>query len=37
VALLTATVAGLLVVYFVWRERLLRRMLGEAKDYQKGT
>jgi uncharacterized membrane protein len=37
VALLTAIVAGLLVVYFVWRERLLRRMLGEAKDYQKGT
>lgn len=33
----TAIVAGLLVVYFDWRERLLRRMLGEPKDYQKAA
>ena len=37
VALPTAIVAGLLVVYFDWRERLLRRMFGEPKDYQKAA
>jgi uncharacterized membrane protein len=37
VALPTAIVAGLLVVYFDWRERLLRRMLSEPKDYQKAA
>jgi uncharacterized membrane protein len=37
VALPTAIVAGLLVVFFDWRERLLRRMLGETEDYQKAA
>jgi hypothetical protein len=37
VALPTAMVAGLLVVYFDWRERLLRRKLGEPKDYEKAA
>ena len=31
VALATAIVASLLVVYFNWREKLLRRMLDELK------
>jgi hypothetical protein len=34
VALPTAIVASLLVVYFAWREKLLRRMLDEPKDYR---
>ena len=33
VGLPTAIVAGLLVVYFDWREKLLRRMLAEPRDY----
>ena len=37
VALLTAIVAALLVVYFDWREKLLRRMLAEPKDYRKAA
>jgi hypothetical protein len=37
VALPTGTVAGLLIVYFDWRERLLRRMLGERKGDQKSA
>lgn len=37
VALPTAIVAGLLVVYFDWREKLLRRMLAEPKDFQKAA
>ena len=28
----TAIVASLLVLYFDWRERLLRRMLADPKD-----
>ena len=35
VALPTAIVASLLVVYFDWREKLLRRMLDEPKDYRR--
>ena len=35
VALATAIVASLLVVYFTWREELLRRMLDELKGYRK--
>ena len=30
-------VASLLVVYFDWREKLLRRMLAEPKDYRKAV
>jgi hypothetical protein len=30
-------VASLLVVYFEWREKLLRRMEDEPKDYQKAA
>jgi hypothetical protein len=37
VALPTAIVAGLLVVYFDWREKLLRRMLDEPKDHRKAA
>jgi hypothetical protein len=37
VALPTAIVASLLVVYFDWREKLLRRMLAEPKDYRKAA
>lgn len=37
VALPTAIVAGLLVVYFDWREKLSRRMLAEPKDYRKAA
>jgi uncharacterized membrane protein len=37
VALPAAIVAGLLVVYFDWREKLLRRMLAEPKDFQKAA
>jgi hypothetical protein len=37
VALPTAIVAALLVVYFDWREKLRRRMLDEPKDYQKAA
>ena len=37
VALSTAIVASLLVVYFDWREKLLRRMLDEPKDYRKAA
>ena len=33
VALPTPIVAMLLVVYFDWREKLLRRMLAEPRDY----
>ena len=36
-ALATAIVASLLVVYFDWREKLLRRMLDERKDYRKAA
>jgi uncharacterized membrane protein len=35
VALPTAIVAALLVVYFDWRENLRRRVLAESKKYQK--
>jgi hypothetical protein len=37
VALPTAIVAGLLVVYFDWREKLLRRMLAERKNHRKAA
>jgi hypothetical protein len=37
VALPTAIVASLLVVYFDWREKLLRRMLAEPKNHQKAA
>ncbi len=37
VALPTAIVAALLVVYFEWRERQSRRMLAEPKDYRKAA
>jgi hypothetical protein len=37
VALPTAIVAGLLVVYFDWREKLLRRMLAEPKNHRKAA
>ena len=37
VGLPTAIVAALLVAYFDWRENLRRRMLGEAKNYQKAA
>ena len=37
VALPTTIVASLLVVYFDWREKLLRRMLAEPKDYRKAA
>jgi uncharacterized membrane protein len=37
VALPTAIVAALLVVYFDWREKLRQRMLDEPKDYQKAA
>lgn len=36
-ALPTAIVASLLVVYFDWREKLLRRMLVETKDHRKAA
>jgi hypothetical protein len=34
VMLPAAIAAGLLVLYFDWREKLRRRMLAESKDYQ---
>ena len=34
VALPTAIVAALLVVYFDWRQKVSRRMLGEPKAYR---
>ena len=37
VALPTGIVAGLLVLYFDWRDKLQRRMLAEPKDYQKAA
>jgi hypothetical protein len=37
VALATVIVAPLLVVYFNWREKLLRRMLDEFKDCRKAA
>ena len=37
VILPTAIVAGLLVVYFDWRERLRRRMLVEPEDSRKAA
>ena len=37
VALPTAIVASLLVGYFDWREKLLRRMLAEPKNYRKAA
>jgi hypothetical protein len=37
VALPTAVVAGLLVVYFDWREKLLRRTLSDWKEYRKAA
>jgi hypothetical protein len=37
VALPTAIVASLLVVYFDWRQKLLRRMLAERKDNRKAA
>ena len=37
VALPTTIVASLMVVYFDWREKLLRRMLAEPKDYRKAA
>jgi hypothetical protein len=37
VALPTAIVAALLVVYFDWRENLRRRVLAESKKYQKAA
>lgn len=37
VGLPAAIVAGLLVVYFDWREKLLRRMLTEPKEYRKAA
>jgi hypothetical protein len=37
VILPTATVAGLLVVYFEWRAKLRRRVLGERDAYGKAA
>jgi hypothetical protein len=37
VAPATAIVATLLVVYFDWRQKLLRRMLDELKDDRKAA
>ena len=37
VALPTAVVASLLVVYFDWREKRLRRMLAEPKDFRQAA
>lgn len=37
VALPTAIVASLLVVYFDWRQKLLRRMLAQRKDNRKAA
>ena len=37
VALPTAIVASLLVLYFDWREKLLRRMLTDQKEYRKAA
>jgi hypothetical protein len=37
VALPTAIVASLLVLYFDWREKLLRRMLTDRKEYRKAA
>jgi hypothetical protein len=37
VALPTAIVAALLVVYFDWRENLRRRILAESRDHQKAA
>ena len=37
VALPTAIVASLLVLYFDWREKLLRRMLTDPKEYWKAA
>jgi hypothetical protein len=36
-ALATAIVALLLVVYFDWRAKLLRRTLDERRDYRKAA
>ena len=37
VILPTAIVAGLLVVYFEWRAKLRRRVLGERDTYRKAA
>ena len=37
VALPTVIVASLLVLYFDWREKLLRRMLTDRKEYRKAA
>ena len=37
VALPTAIVASLLVLYFDWREKLLRRMLTDRKEHRKAA
>jgi predicted branched-subunit amino acid permease len=37
VMLVTAIVAGLLVVYFDWRAKLRRRMLAERDTYRKAA
>ena len=37
VMLPTAIVAGLLVVYFEWRAKLRRRVLGERDTYRKAA
>jgi hypothetical protein len=37
VALPTAIVASLLVVFFEWREKLLRRIQAEPKDNEKAA
>ncbi len=37
VALATAIVASLLVLYFDWRGKLLRRMLTERNQYRKAA
>ena len=37
VALPTAAVAALLVVYLDWRERLRRRMLAEGNDHREAA
>jgi hypothetical protein len=37
VALPTAIVASLLVLYFDWREKLLRRMLTDRKEYRQAA
>ena len=34
VTLPTGIVAALLVMYYDWREKVLRRMLGEPKNYR---